>query len=63
MMEARLRRILLRTSVLTSLCFSMLEQWEEMEQSIVIMDRLFKETPIPADNQANPVSEFGMGRH
>lgn len=62
MMEERLRRILLRTSVLIGLCFEMLEQWEEMERSIVIMDRLFNETPLHTDMAANPQSELGKGK-
>ncbi|HOZ41432.1 MAG: hypothetical protein IPO05_19245 [Flavobacteriales bacterium] len=62
MMEARLRRILLRTSVLMGLCFDMLEHREELERSMSIVQRLFNETPIPADKESDPGSELGKDK-
>lgn len=63
MMEERLRRILLRTSVLICMCFEMLERRDELERSFLIMNRLFNDTPIPTDSQANPGHELEKGRH
>lgn len=54
----RLKRVLLRTSVLVSLCLEMLDDKETMEISISLMNRLFDETPIPTDKEANPEEDI-----